>query len=270
MGQEFPSDTPTEVYTPTNFTEIDQIWSLSREALLTDSLSLELGIAASRIVPNDEAVGFVGVQKGDEAKGTWVYRFSHQRPFGVGLRGGAGAGSGHVFKEDGAVGETTHRLLPTTVDDGWTKVVGRAVLGVPEILITEIERLGENGHDNSPNRVMIDGQTFLAWDAYKARDAAEEARRGAKKVGTTQSGVGPAASDYTARTGMNFGMLLLPRHELQERVQEEVDRNNNLLKALGIGDDKLYDADVVYQQMQWWADRLGPYIRNTYSVVVDA
>lgn len=261
---------PTTVYTPDTYTDPrvrEVLEQTSRQALIFDPASCYLGVNIGRIIPNDNAVAIMGIQKGDEAKGTWAYRFAHSRPEGgVGLRGGGGAGTGHMYRSEGEGDDITNRMLPTTEDDSWVKVIGRAVLANPAIVASEITRHGQRGFDNSPARIMIDGHSFLAWDAHKERDIAEERIRGAKAVGTTKSGVGPAASDYAGRVGMHFGMLRLPAYELQQAVFEEVERNNRILKALE--SDVEYDPQAVYVQMSEYAHILAPYTQNTHATVV--
>lgn len=256
-----------EVRTVADVPEIDQIWQASKDALITDLNSLTAGITLPRLA-NPNAAAFLGIQGGDEAKATWVNRFSRVREQGVGVRIGGGSNAGHVRIPEGFDKEETNRMLPVTDGDGWTKVVGRAVLARPDLVVNEIHRLGERGNDNSPKKVMVDGMTFLAWDAHVERDIAQEMQRGEKAVGTTKSGVGPAAEDYAGRSGMRFGDLRLSPHELKDRVTEEVERNNRILKALN--SQVQYDPDDVYQKMLMLSEILGPYIQNTLPIVKGA
>lgn len=261
----------TVTYTPDTLPDqkMREIVEETSRTLITDPASLYLGINVSRIVPNPNAAAFMGMQAGDEAKGTWVYRYTEQRPEGgVSLRGGGSKNAGHQYKPRGETEERTNRLTTTADADSWKKVIGRAVLADPEILIKEITVHSQRGFDNSPGVFMVDGQTFLSWKAHEQRDIAEEANRGQNAVGTTKSGVGPAAADYAGREGMNFGMLRLPSHELQQVVLREVERNNRILKALGSKVE--FDPQSIYEEMSRYAGILGPYIQNTHSTVVDA
>lgn len=222
---------------------------------------------------NPNAMGNAGLQRGDEGKGDETYTQAHTAALrgldGVVAKIAGGAGTGHTFyppggPEDGIV----HAMLPSVVENNWQKVIGRGVLGSPERLIEEIQGLRTMGYDTSADRILIDGAAFLAWDVYKEIDAAEELARGNEAIGTTKSGVGPAAADYTARNGMTFSELLLPDDKLRARVESEVQRHNRTLEALRA--PKRFDATEVYQKFKKYAAELGPYIQNTFPVVMEA
>lgn len=255
----------TQAQTVDQIPEINEIWLNPPTSLITDRASLDLGI-------NLNAIGFAGAQRGDEAKGRFVYELSHlyhnEGQDGVAARIGGGPGAGHTFSPENAAEDIVFRMLPSAVDNDWSQVAARGELVRPDIVIKEMAMLEQRGYDVSPKRIMIDGSAFLAWPAHVERDKAEEELRGDKKVGTTQSGVGPAASDYTGRHGMRMRDLLLPPEELRKKIIEEVDRQNRLLKAFL--SEKQFDPEEVFMTFTEYASKLHAHIQNTYPIMVPA
>ena len=254
----------TEIFTVDKISEINELWLHPSPSFIVDRASIDLGI-------NINALGFAGAQRGDEGKGRYVYEWIHQmhkaQKEGVAIRIGGGPGAGHTFYPENDE-EIVFRMLPSAVDHDWKQVAGRGELVRPDIIIKEIEMLKQRGYDVSPKRIMIDGAAFLAWDAHVERDKAEEILRGSQNVGTTQSGVGPAASDFTARQGMRMGELNLPQEGLRKKITEEVERQNRMLRALL--SEKQFDPEEVYKQFLEYKRLLGQYIQNTYPVVIPA
>jgi adenylosuccinate synthase len=261
----------TETLSVDQIPEINDIWLHPSASFIVDAASLALCINVRRI-PNMMAVGFAGAQNGDESKGQRVYDLAHilalNKTHGVNLRIGGGAGAGHTIYPEGQEEEIVYSMLPCAVDKNWTQISGRGELIRVDTIIKEIQRQQEKGFSVSPGKIMIDGAAKLAWQAHGERDLAEETFRGAKNVGTTKKGVGPAASDYTARQGMHMGELLLPREELRKRVIEEVDLQNRLLEAWR--SPTQYDPEEIFTQFLDYAKFLNPYIQNTYPIVTQA
>ena len=247
--------------------DLNEIWENPPKHLIANDLSIRFA-GQQRVVPNTNAIGIFGAQKGDESKGTWSYRYSHLRPAGgVAIRAG-GPGAGHMIRPENESEEVGFRMLPTSIDDGWVKIAGRGELVVPELVINEMQILKRLGYNPTPKNIMIDGAAFLAWDAHIQRDIAEEKSRGKDAIGTTKSGVGPAASDYTARVGLRMDCLLKTKQETERLVQDEVERQNRILTSLP--SEFNLDPNETLEKFKEWVKILGPYIGNTYPVVTRA
>lgn len=260
---------PTEVTGIDQYPDLYELWDRTSPELITDPASVRDGINWDRVA-NPLAVGVAGVQRGDEGKGdeenTLVQTAVDRKIKGIAVKAGGGGGSGHTFHpKDGPEDGIVFSVLPAAVDQSWKQVVGRGVLGRPDKLIREITLMKSLGYDVSPRRIMVDGAAFLSWQGFVELDKAEEIRRKGKAIGTTKSGVGPSASTYVARQGMNYADLLLPSDQLREKVTDEVDRVNRQLRALDSSEQ--FDVDEVFRQFREYSEFLGPYIQTTFPVV---
>lgn len=250
-----------KTYKPDKFSKIDKICRSPKNTLLLNPASFT-------------TIVIVGGQKGDEGKGSWSNRITqiwHNLKVGESViaRIGGASNAGHSFRPKGMKEDVVNRMLPCGTANSVTSVVGRSVLVRPDIVITEIAKLKELGF--KPKEILVDEAAFFAWDAHVERDKAEEIRRDAKAIGTTQSGVGPAGADYWGRTGLTIGVLKLAGEnngKLQELVFQEVDRQNALLAASG--SSKSFNSTDVFHQFQKWGEILRPHIVNTYSLVREA
>jgi adenylosuccinate synthase len=64
-----------------------------------------------------------------------------------------------------------------------------------------------------------------------AQDAMEEQLKGANKIGTTKSGIGPAYADKASRIGIRI-IDLLDKEEFALRLKENIDRKNDLFQKV--------------------------------------
>jgi adenylosuccinate synthase len=74
-------------------------------------------------------------------------------------------------------------------------------------------------------RLRISPACALILPYHIALDRAREEARGAKAIGTTGRGIGPAYEDKIARRGIRLGELLEPAH-FEERLREVLDYHN--------------------------------------------
>lgn len=258
----------TDIYTVDKFPEVYSIWDKPNPALVFDHTSLAVQMNIPKIVANDSTFGVWGPDGGDGGKGRWLYEIVRSHVLaglgGVAERPGGSGGAGHTVYIDGK-GKIIFRILPSAPEKNWTQIAGRGELVRLDLIGKEMDQMKDMGIEVSQRRIMIDGAAFLVWDAHIKRDEAEEERRGISAIGTTKSGVGPAASDYSAREGLRVGSLLLPEIELREKVAIEVDRQNRLLDGY-----YSYNPEEVYQMFIEMRNKFGSYIQNTHPVVMDA
>src|SRR5262247_4862932 len=89
--------------------------------------------------------------------------------------------------------------------------------------------------------VTLDGNLFISKNAHlimpyhPALDRASEAKLGARRIGTTGMGVGPAYVDKAARVGIRMADLLDERL-FREKLEFNVRQKNRLLR-------EIYDAE---------------------------
>ncbi len=148
----------------------------------------------------------LGTQWGDEGKGKIVDILSSRVAMVARYQGGHNAG--HTV----CIGDKTFilHLIPTGIlRPGVRCVIGNGVTIDPKALVNEIETLKGNG-------IQIEGSLFISRKAHlilpfhQKRDLRREENKGAKKIGTTGRGIGPAYSDKMARTGLRVEDLQYP------------------------------------------------------------
>jgi adenylosuccinate synthase len=170
----------------------------------------------------------LGTQWGDEGKGKIVDYLSKDIDVVARFQGGANAG--HTVNVSGR--ETILHQLPTGIlTPGVICLIGNGVVLDPGELFTEIEAVEALGL-KTEDRLKISGGTHLLLPYHKVLDLALEEALGAKKLGTTCRGIGPAYTDKAARRGLRL-QDLSDLELFTERVGEEVERKNAQLASLG-------------------------------------
>nr|MBS0038542.1 adenylosuccinate synthase [Saprospiraceae bacterium] len=143
----------------------------------------------------------LGLQWGDEGKGKIVDHLSDRYHAICRFQGGPNAG--HTIK----IGKDKHVLhtIPSGVFRPDTmNVVGSGVVIDPITFQGEIEGLQRSGLDCTPN-LYISRKAHLILPTHRYLDAASEAQKGAKKIGSTLRGIGPTYMDKTGRNGLRVG-----------------------------------------------------------------
>ena len=145
----------------------------------------------------------LGLQWGDEGKGKVIDLLTSAIDVVVRCQGGANAG--HTVVVGGR--KTVLHLLPSGVLHTAARcIIGNGVVVDPLALCAEVDELSANGCDPTA-RLAVSDRAHLVLPCHKALDAANEARKGDAKVGTTLRGIGPAYADKVARTGLRCGEL---------------------------------------------------------------
>lgn len=148
----------------------------------------------------------IGTQWGDEGKGKLVDLLTDQAKAVVRFQGGHNAG--HTLVIDGKT--TVLHLVPSGVlREGVQCLIGNGVVLSPEALLKEIKILEEAGIPVR-SRLLISEACALILPIHVAIDQAREAAKGAKAIGTTGRGIGPAYEDKIARRGIRAADLLNP------------------------------------------------------------
>jgi len=145
----------------------------------------------------------LGTQWGDEGKGKIVDLLTDKAKYVVRYQGGHNAG--HTLVIDGE--KTVLHLIPSGVlRDNVKCLIGNGVVLCPKALMTEITMLEAKGVPVR-ERLLISDACPLILPYHTALDAAREKARGAKAIGTTGRGIGPAYEDKVARRGLRVGDL---------------------------------------------------------------
>ena len=136
-------------------------------------------------------VAVIGAQWGDEGKGKIVDWLAERADMVVRFQGGHNAG--HTL----VVGEQIYKLslLPSGIVRGTPSVIGNGVVLDPWAFKAEVERIGEQGVNVTPDVLMIAETCPLILPIHRDLDALREDASGAGKIGTTRRGIGPAYED---------------------------------------------------------------------------
>ena len=173
-------------------------------------------------------VAVIGAQWGDEGKGKVVDWLASRADIVVRFQGGHNAG--HTL----VVGNQTYKLslLPSGLVRGKLGIIGNGVVVDPEALLTEMDRVREQGLDVSPAALRIAENAPLILPLHGALDRAREEARGARRIGTTGRGIGPAYEDKVARRAIRVCDLAEPG-TLADKLDELLLHHNTLLRGLG-------------------------------------
>ena len=166
----------------------------------------------------------IGTQWGDEGKGKIVDWLTDHAQGVVRFQGGHNAGHTLVIGDQ----KTVLHLIPSGIlREGVACYIGNGVVVSPEALLAEIDKLEAAGV-NVTERLRISEACPLILPYHKAMDLAREAARGAKKIGTTGRGIGPAYEDKVARRALRVQDLMRPKR-FAEQLGELLDYYNFML-----------------------------------------
>ena len=189
----------------------------------------------------------VGAQWGDEGKGKIVDVLAEQATIVARYQGGANAGHTVRVGEGADEEEFILHLIPSGILNPGTRcLLGNGVVVDPWVLAREMDTLRGRGI-GLDGRLGLSRRAHLVLPYHRLLDAAQEDSRGAKKIGTTGRGIGPAYRDKISRTGLRAGDLRnLDR--TREIVAGAAGRANVTLA--GLGDERRVDADEVMSELE--------------------
>src|SRR6266545_2695440 len=198
----------------------------------------------------------VGTQWGDEGKGKVVDVLTPHVNVVVRYQGGNNAGHTVVVGREKYV---LHSIPSGVLHSGCRCVIGCGVVIDPAALIEEMETLVRRG-------VTLDGNLFISKNAHvimpyhPAIDGASEAKLGARQIGTTGKGVGPAYVDKAARLGIRMADLL-DEKLFREKLEINVALKNRMLRE--VYDAQTFTVEEILHPYLRYAGWLAPYITDT-------
>jgi len=170
----------------------------------------------------------IGLQWGDEGKGKIVDFLADK--FDAVIRFQGGHNAGHTIKVDDKVYKLN--LLPSGIIRGKFSVIGSGVVVDPIALFNEIKKVEENGLKITPQNLVIANNCCLILSIHSQLDQLLESKKGAKKIGTTGRGIGPAYEDRAGRRALRICDLLDDKI-LNERLENLLFYHNLLRQSLG-------------------------------------
>ena len=204
----------------------------------------------------NNSIVVLGTQWGDEGKGKIVDLLSRDADAVVRFQGGHNAGHTLVIEGD----KTVLHLIPAGIlQPGVECLIGNGVVLSLKALRQEIEELEQKGVDVR-SRIRISPSCAIIMPYHEVLDRAREEAKGARAIGTTGRGIGPAYEDKVARRGLRTSDLL-NREALPEKVEHILDYHNFVLEHR-FGVDPLPPGMVIEEALE-----LGDYFRKQVSDV---
>lgn len=163
----------------------------------------------------------LGTQWGDEGKGKVVDLLTERAQYVVRYQGGHNAG--HTLVINGE--KTVLHLIPSGIlRENVTSIIGNGVVLAPDALMKEMGELEARGIPVR-ERLLLSEACPLILPYHVALDNAREIARGAKAIGTTGRGIGPAYEDKVARRGLRVSDLF-NKETFAVKLKEIVDYHN--------------------------------------------
>lgn len=160
-------------------------------------------------------------QWGDEGKGKVVDLLTERAKYVVRYQGGHNAG--HTLVINGE--KTVLHLIPSGIlRENVISIIGNGVVLAPDALMKEMTELEARGVPVR-ERLLLSEACPLILPYHVALDNAREKARGAKAIGTTGRGIGPAYEDKVARRGLRVGDLF-NKETFAIKLKEIVDYHN--------------------------------------------
>lgn len=171
---------------------------------------------------------------------TWVRTLSYWAPNGVTkgrskivdllterakyvVRYQGGHNAGHTLVVNGE--KTVLHLIPSGIlRENVISIIANGVVLAPDALMKEMKELEDRGVPVR-ERLYISEACPLILPYHVALDNAREKARGAKAIGTTGRGIGPAYEDKVARRGLRVGDLF-DKATFAEKLKDIIDYHN--------------------------------------------
>ncbi len=192
-------------------------------------------------------VAVIGAKWGDEGKGKIVDLLTDSADVVVRFQGGSNAG--HTLVVNGE--KFIFKLIPSgMLHKNKICMIGSGVVIDPKGLLDEMANLEKHGYPVG-DALKISGTTHVIMPYHREMDVLNEQKRGAKKIGTTGRGIGPAYESKIGRRGIRVWDLINPE-QFKQKLSEILIDINDYVKAVfnhkGFDLNQIYDEYSVYGQ----------------------
>ena len=182
----------------------------------------------------------LGLQWGDEGKGKIADYLTPGYDIVARFQGGPNAGHSLHFNGQKFVLNT----IPSGIfRDNCLNVIGNGVVADPVRLKGEIEKLIDAGVDVK-SKLLISKKAHIILPTHRILDAANEASKGDKKIGSTLRGIGPTYMDKTGRNGLRIGDIISP--EFESVYRDLVHKHMKLIHNLNYSDFNLEEMEIPF------------------------
>ena len=182
----------------------------------------------------------LGLQWGDEGKGKIVDVLTPN--YGVIARFQGGPNAGHTLEFNG-IKHVFHTIPSGIFREDTLNVIGNGVVIDPRVLKRELLALDDLNVDYSKS-LLVSKKAHLILPTHCMLDAASEASKGKKKIGSTLRGIGPTYMDKTGRNGIRVGDLVMPNFD--ERYNALREKHLNMLSGYA------FDVSELEEQEKLW------------------
>lgn len=207
----------------------------------------------------------VGTKWGDEGKGKIAAREAADADIVIRATGGANAGHTVIYGDK----KLALHLIPGGIIYPQTVcLIGPGTVIDPEVLLSEITLLKNNGIPYIDSRLKISGRAHVIFPYHKALDVLHENMK-EHPVGTTKRGIGPCYSDKDNRIGIRMYDLLLPKDELKKKILEATKLH---YQAFGYNNmkDSIIPVDTLVEQSYLIGQKLRNHITNIDPIISNA
>lgn len=190
----------------------------------------------------------LGLQWGDEGKGKVVDVLAPRYDIIARFQGGPNAG--HTLEFEG-IKHVLHIIPSGICHRDKINVIGNGVLVEPVILRKEFAALESIGFEPRTN-LYISRKAHLILPTHRLLDAANEASKAERKIGSTLKGIGPAYTDKVARVGVRVGDIA--RNDFKAVYDKAKKSHLNLIRSLGYDVDafRVEDKTLSEYEKQWF------------------
>ncbi len=197
----------------------------------------------------------VGLQWGDEGKGKIVDMLAQKYEAVARFAGGHNAG--HTIVTNGKT-YALHLIPSGILNPDAINIIGNGVVVCPANLMKEMSQF-----DNLKGRLWLSDKAHLILPYHQMIDQARERMRGAKAIGTTGRGIGPAYADKISRLGHRVGELK-DTEKLFKKIVEYLHQNRPIFEAMKI---EMPDETALKEDLIRYRDGLIPYIADTTQMI---
>lgn len=190
----------------------------------------------------------LGLQWGDEGKGKVVDVLAPRYDIIARFQGGPNAG--HTLEFEG-IKHVLHIIPSGICHRDKINVIGNGVLVEPVILRKEFAALESIGFEPRTN-LYISRKAHLILPTHRLLDAANEASKAERKIGSTLKGIGPAYTDKVARVGVRVGDIA--RSDFKAVYEKAKESHLNLIRSLGydVNAFRVEDKTLSEYERQWF------------------
>jgi len=201
----------------------------------------------------------VGGQWGDEGKGRVVDLLGQESDFIIRFNGGANAG--HTVMND--LGTFKMHLMPCGIfNPRATVIIANGVMLDLATLVEEIGDVTTAGVDVE-NRLLISPRCHVVMPYHKLLDGLFEEAKGAKSIGTTRRGIGPAFADKVSYNGIRLADMA-DEEVFRDKLETQLLLKNKIIVALG---GEPVDADEILEAYRELYAALEPFVCEPFDII---